>query len=355
MTDKQPWEWDEEDIKKFKGQHESKKLEFKSSAIQNNNYEKLKKMLTKAVSAFANTEGGTLIIGIKELKKDKHRMAGDIDDGFDPEKYSPETLQRMITHNMNELPQGLRFKAIYLSKVKENFAFIIHVPKGDSAYQASDYIYYERHEYESVPMSDRGVKLLFMQQKGPRANVFLIGEKYLSAKDIYWGKRHEYLKVSKTDLFSAKDGNSLKLLKPPEKENSGIFKFKLCVQNTGLRTIKDFNLYLSASPDLNMLKIGNGADIFENEYFRFPGMQVEIKSQTLSPKFPEIKLFPFEKIIFPEVKWEIKVIENDLELLKNNNLHWIIYLDDAPPFYGAINILDEWKKFINKDELSNRR
>ena len=67
---KKPWEWERKDLDNLIGQMESMRLEFKSSQIF------IKKDdisvgtdLSKEISAFANSEGGVIIIGIKESTK----------------------------------------------------------------------------------------------------------------------------------------------------------------------------------------------------------------------------------------------------------------------------------------------
>ena len=65
---KEPWNWTKEDLNKLIGQAETIRLEFKQSKIFDEARERIAENLTKAVSAFANTEGGTIVIGIGEAK-----------------------------------------------------------------------------------------------------------------------------------------------------------------------------------------------------------------------------------------------------------------------------------------------
>lgn len=60
-----PSEWTEEDLKQLVGQPESFTLEFKESA-QCTPGPGFTRSLAKDVSAFANAEGGTIVLGIKE-------------------------------------------------------------------------------------------------------------------------------------------------------------------------------------------------------------------------------------------------------------------------------------------------
>src|SRR5713226_4181020 len=91
--------WTEERIAQLKGQEESIRLEFKAGALFDKPHEEWLKDLSGEISGFANTEGGTLILGLKEEKVGKLRVAGD-PDGI-AETLSKEQLQRLIDGNLS--------------------------------------------------------------------------------------------------------------------------------------------------------------------------------------------------------------------------------------------------------------
>ena len=74
----------EQDLQRLLGQFESIRLEFKASALLAQPTDRIVKQLTEEVSAFANTEGGMLIIGISEGKSGRKSVAVEIDEGVDP-------------------------------------------------------------------------------------------------------------------------------------------------------------------------------------------------------------------------------------------------------------------------------
>ena len=61
-----PWEWTEDDLRALITQAEDARREFKESHILSKDIEEIRKDLPKEASAFANTEGGVIVIGISE-------------------------------------------------------------------------------------------------------------------------------------------------------------------------------------------------------------------------------------------------------------------------------------------------
>jgi predicted HTH transcriptional regulator len=71
----------EHDLQQLMGQYESLRLDFKASALLAQPSERIVKQLTEDVSAFANTEGGVIVIGIREGKRGSKSIASEIDEG----------------------------------------------------------------------------------------------------------------------------------------------------------------------------------------------------------------------------------------------------------------------------------
>jgi len=58
-------------------------------------------------------------------------------------------------------------------------------------------------------------------------------------------------------------------------------------------------------------------------------------------KPPDPKVFPGEEVLFPGERWEIRVpLDNELSTAKHF-MRWTIYLDDAPPCFGNIDLGEE--------------
>src|SRR5262245_19906145 len=91
---KQPWEWEEEDIEELvrEGIQESLTLDYKRCAALDKRNPKSKLDLSKDVSAFANSAGGTLVYGVEETN---HLPTG-LDAGFDPNDITREWIEQVI-------------------------------------------------------------------------------------------------------------------------------------------------------------------------------------------------------------------------------------------------------------------
>ena len=139
---------------------ESARLEFKSSDLFKKGKAKVIEDLTREVSAFANSEGGVIVIGMRERREGETRVADDLDDGAAISEVPPEWLQQTVEANLSPYLPGIRFLPIKLSGPREaRVAYVITVPKGTTAYQAKDKLYYGRSEYQvqALPLGS-GVK-----------------------------------------------------------------------------------------------------------------------------------------------------------------------------------------------------
>ena len=95
------------------GQPESLTLEFKESALCSTGTA-FARILSKEISAFANAEGGTIVLGMAE-NRGRPRLALDLDDGIDPHAFSLEQLRHIVDFSVRPLLSGIRCHAIPLS------------------------------------------------------------------------------------------------------------------------------------------------------------------------------------------------------------------------------------------------
>jgi hypothetical protein len=117
-----------------------------------------KKEISKDVSAFANSDGGTIIYGIKEYQENKK---------FLPEKISPikrnefskETLEQIIGSNISPKIKNVIITPIIVGdEINDEVVYIVEIPKSDTAHQASDKRYYKRYNFQSEAMDDWELK-----------------------------------------------------------------------------------------------------------------------------------------------------------------------------------------------------
>src|SRR4051812_3349471 len=109
---RQPWEWSEADILGLiKDQvQESLSLEYKAcGALARTDGKRTE--ITKDVSAFANSAGGTIVYGVHE----KDHFPTGLDNGYDSKEISQEWLEQVINSGIQRRIAGIRINPVHLS------------------------------------------------------------------------------------------------------------------------------------------------------------------------------------------------------------------------------------------------
>lgn len=103
--------------------------------------------ISKDVSAFANSDGGTIIYGVGE---NAHLpVTGDA--GVDHSEFTREWLEQIIASNISPRVDGVIISPIPLNS--ENSIYAVEIPKSfRGPHQAADKKYYKRQNFQSVPM-----------------------------------------------------------------------------------------------------------------------------------------------------------------------------------------------------------
>ena len=149
-------------------QEENLHLEFKSGDY----FEpKHKEDLTKAVTSFANSDGGVLILGIKE-KQEKNNgqyysYAESIDGIIADAEHTKETLENILTSTIWPEIDNLE---IYKVEIESKNVFILEIPKSERApHMAYDHRYYKRLNFQKQPMENYEVEdAMFGRRKIPK-------------------------------------------------------------------------------------------------------------------------------------------------------------------------------------------
>lgn len=163
---KQPWDWIEDDLFKLidLGVKESIELDYKAcDALAQTDGKR--KEISKDVSAFANSAGGTIVYGIVE----KGHVPDHIDIGFDPALISKEWLEQVINSRIHRRIDGIRINQIELEQSSPGkVAYAVYVPQSSRApHQAVDWRFYKRFNFESVPMEEYEVRDVSMRSEAP--------------------------------------------------------------------------------------------------------------------------------------------------------------------------------------------
>ena len=97
-----------------------------------------KREISKDVSAFANSDGGTIIYGKREFDDAARRHLPEKLDPVDRTSISKEWLEQVINSNIQPKVSGILITPIQLSSSANHVAYIVTVPKSITAHQASD-------------------------------------------------------------------------------------------------------------------------------------------------------------------------------------------------------------------------
>ena len=130
-------------------ERENVKLDYKSiGALTNNDHNKQE--ISKDISAFANSAGGTIIYGVYE---ENH-----IPQGFDGTKgieSKKEWLEQVINSNIYPRIEDIN---VYCVPIEDNVVIVVSISESYTAHQANDHRYYHRYGSESLAMEDYQVK-----------------------------------------------------------------------------------------------------------------------------------------------------------------------------------------------------
>lgn len=174
---KQPWEWDEADLLALIRDQvqESLTLDYKANGALDRSDAK-KNEVSKDVSAFANSAGGTIVYGMVE----SNHLPTQLDAGFDPQDISREWIEQVINSRIQPRIDGVRIRAVELTTHPGRVAYVVSVPQSVRApHQAADKRYYRRFNFQSVMMEDYEIRDVARRATRPVLD--------LEARDIQFG------------------------------------------------------------------------------------------------------------------------------------------------------------------------
>lgn len=182
---------------------ESHNLEYKGPS---ENLQEECNYLAKAISGFLNTDGGILLYGVSEKKVGKHRYP-DVIEGCNSPK---ETLENLLKSRVQPWKENIKIMRIDMEKEEEKWIFVIEVPKSDNPPHMHNFIYYQRLNFQTEPMSHQNVFRAFqtswIRQKDLYQNV--LEPLYAEIKDncekienYRQGSSHKYDNIIKVNRY----------------------------------------------------------------------------------------------------------------------------------------------------------
>jgi len=171
---KPPWEWEQVDVQGLIDDSipEDLHIEYKDSRLLAKTPQSAKddciRKLTKTVSAFNNSDGGVIVIGIMEVIEGGKNYPQGLDGGTDESQFGKTWLVQIINSNISPSISDLRVKPVKLTgKYEGKVAYVVWVPKGTRAVQARDLLYYQRVEGQSLPLRNFQIQDVNNRSIGP--------------------------------------------------------------------------------------------------------------------------------------------------------------------------------------------
>jgi hypothetical protein len=315
--------------------------------------DKVAEDLSKQVSAFANTYGGQILLGVRETRKPPRKAEAIV--GLRPDSPPIETLQRLVDGNVRPRVEGLRFHSVQLSGANEgSVVYVIVVPKGSTAHQARDKLYYGRQEYESVPLDDQMIRYKMVRDRIAEARIELRSVSAKLAQKEYEARQTELQQLERTVdevPIDERIGASLHVARrreeleaPPDLHDQ--YTFSLAIRNTGSRTIVDCTLRVAFDAPFEVgLTQGPPGDSVDGWILRFAEQNQTVLSERFGRTVERAqlaKLFPEQAGPFPGADFTAKLPKHALPTPAR--LDWVLYLEDSPRRDGSIDLGSELER-----------
>jgi hypothetical protein len=291
-----------------------------------------KNEISKDVSAFANSNGGVIIYGIKEFdEKSKAHLPEKIDP-VSRVDISKEWLEQVISTKIQPKIEGVEIIPVTVNEEDNTVVYVVEIPKSTTAHQAAGHKYHKRYNFQSEPMLDYEIRDVMNRSTHPvieldfeietkevEVNNFMptmgLGQSKTVEKTIYNTLKiiarnkgavyanyvNYYVEINRNFLEKDEHQN----LRTYKKDNSG----RIYAEYYGENTIRDVVDVKGILP--------NGSGMYKYGPSRFdpilPGMHSRAD--------------------------KIKIIEG-FNLFNEEYIEWKVYADNALPKTGRIKIAD---------------
>jgi hypothetical protein len=310
--------WTEAELGELIGQSESIRREFKSGRMFDKPKNEWIANISTQVSALANTEGGELFLGIAEDKKSRPPVAASIDGA--PASLATDQLQQLIEGNVSPYLPGIRVHRVRLSSQPDRAVFVVQIPAGSTAYQATDGRYYGRSEFEAKHLPDHEVRLRMSRGKVARGEVLarpvavelgVAREREVRAEIAQRDLENHFVGTQRWAVLKSLEARIL-----PDKVT-----FDFVFRNDGELTIR--------APAVEFREI-------RNERLFDEGLVRVTKSGPVRLKLEDAIIYPGDEQAINDISVECK--RETVFAGGDYTVRWKIFLDNSPPSFGEIDL-----------------
>ena len=200
-------QWNEQDLFLLieNSVQESIELDYKAcDALHSNDRKKTE--ISKDVSAFANSAGGTIIYGINE----EGHIPISLDNGFNPNEITKEWLEQVINSRIHRKINNILIKPIELETTSPGrFVYVVNIPQSSRApHQAHDKRFYKRYNFQSVPMEEYEIRDISHRSDGPELSLAFEVDK-ITKVAMPNGKNSDTKEIRRAHLSPLIENNSI--------------------------------------------------------------------------------------------------------------------------------------------------
>lgn len=309
---------------------EDRNLEYKGAEALGKSDGK-KNEISKDVSSLANSNGGIIIYGIKEFDDRAKCHLPEKIDPINRVDFSKEWLEQIINNKIQPKIKGIAIDPVVVSEADNTVVYVVKVPKGHTAHQASGHKYYKRYNFEAVPMEDYEVRDVMNRTTHPEIILdFEIERATIEVETT----PNPMIGLTGGKTFETRTYNTLKIF----------------VRNIGSVFANYVNFYIEVnknflSPDeLNKVKLysKDSSGRVYAEYYGENTVRDIVGGKTLmGTYYPEYGPSRFDPILPGMHSRSEKIsLQADISSFNQEIITWKVYADNALPKTGEIKIAD---------------
>lgn len=299
-----------------------------------------KNELSKDVSAFANSNGGIIIYGIKEFNDAPRKHKPESIDPINRIVISKEWIEQVISTKIQPKIEGIIITPVTVNDADNTVIYVVEIPRSNNAHQASGHKYYKRYNFQSEAMEDYEIRDAMNRGQHPVIDLEfeIIETSFIneSTPNPIFGaieKTFEIIKDIKLKVFARNNGNVF----------ANYVNYYL-EYNSNLMLEKDYKF-------LRTFKKDNTGAIYVEFYGENTVRDVIGGKMVVNQYYPDYGPSRFDPIL-PGMRShpkKINIVER-YELFKEEYIEWKVYADNAKPREGKIKIGDISVIKIDGDE-----